>query len=184
MKFNYLAVVIPVKWLPQNTEQARTQAWAAVSQLLLPNLGTFYGRFYPAATPWGQTLAYPFSVVLGREDPVAFLNLFYQARKKQEEAVSFHSVGMLSNINFDQTERIGDTLVCHVTADGSSDALKAHSLWHLTMMEGTPLPDCGLYFMEQKCAVINPGLEKAVAARPGDYALCAVTLEMMGAQNG
>ena len=76
------------------------------------------------------------------------------------------------------------TLVCHVTADGSSDALKAHSLWHLTMMEGTPLPDCGLYFMEQKCAVINPGLEKAVAARPGDYALCAVTLEMMGAQNG
>ena len=77
-----------------------------------------------------------------------------------------------------------DTLVCHITADGSSDALKAHSLWHLTMMEGTPLPDCGLYFMEQKCAVINPGLEKAVAARPGDYALCAVTLEMMGVQNG
>ena len=183
MNYNYLAVIIPAKWLPQNIDQARTQAWAAVSQLLLPNLGKFYGRFYPAAAPWGQALAYPFSVVLGREDPVAFLNLFYQAGKMQEEAVMFHSVGMLSNINFDQTERIGDTLVCHVTADKSSDALRAHPLWHLTMMEGEPLPDCGLYFMEQKCAVINPGLEKAIAAHPGDYALCAVTLEEMEAPN-
>ena len=183
MNFNYLVVIMPRKWLPQNTEQARTQAWAAVSQLLLPNLGKFYGRFYPAAAPWGQALAYPFSVVLGREDPVTFLNALYQAKQKQDDAIAFHSVGMLNNINFDQTERIGDTLVCHVTADKSSDALRAHSLWHLTMMEGEPLPDCGLYFMEQTCAVIDPGLEKAIAAHPGDYALCAVTLEEMEAPN-
>ena len=31
MKFNYLAVIVPRKWLPQNTEQARKQAWAAVT---------------------------------------------------------------------------------------------------------------------------------------------------------
>ena len=108
---------------------------------------------------------------------MAFLNVFHQAKKKQEEAIAYHSMGMLNNINLDQTERIGKALVCHVTADKSSDALRAHSLWHLTMMEGEPLPDCGLYFMEQKCAVIAPGLEKAIAAHPGDYVLCAVTLE-------
>ena len=178
MNFNYLAVIVPRKWLPQNTEQARTQAWAAVSQLLLPNLGKFYGRFYPAAAPWGQALAYPFSVVLGREDPVAFLNLFYQAGKRQEEAVMFHSVGMLSNINLDQTAQIGDALVCCVTADGSNKALEAHSIWHLAVMEGAFLPDCGLYYLEQKRAVLSPEQERAISAHPGDYALCAVTLEL------
>ncbi|MDE7219466.1 MAG: hypothetical protein K2O45_07585 [Oscillospiraceae bacterium] len=47
------------------------------------------------------------------------------------------------------------------------------------MMEGIFLPDCGLYFLEQKCSVIDPGLEKAVSAHPSDYVLCAVTLELM-----
>ena len=86
MKFNYLAVIVPRKWLPQNTEQTRKQAWAAVTQLLLPDLGKFYSRFYPASQPWGQDISAPYSVVLGREDPVAFLNVFHQAKKKQEEA--------------------------------------------------------------------------------------------------
>ena len=62
----------------------------------------------------------------------------------------FHSAGMLSNINLDQTERIGDTLVCRVTADGSNKALEAHSVWHLAMMEGIFLPDCGLYYLSTK----------------------------------
>lgn len=177
MKFSYLAVIVPMKWLPQNTEQARTQAWAAVSQLLLPNLGKYYGRFYPATAPWRQTTKYPFGVVLGREDPVAFLNLFYHAKKKQEDAISFHSTGMLRNINLDRTSQIGDVMICHVTADETNEALKGHSLWHLAMMAGTPLPDCGLYYLEQKSSVINPELEKAVSTHPGDYALCAVTLE-------
>ena len=178
MKFNYLAGIIPVKWLPQNTERARTQAWAAVTQLLLPKLGKFYSRFYPAGHPWGQDVSAPYGIVLGREDPVAFLNMFHQAKKKQEEAISYHSAGMLSNINFEQTQRIGDALICHVNAE-SNDAMKAHSIWHLAMMEGTLMPDCGLYFLEQKCSVLDPELEKEVAAHPGDYALCAVTLEMM-----
>jgi hypothetical protein len=179
MNYNYLAVIIPRKWLPQNTEQARTQAWAAVTQLLLPNLGELYSRFYPANQPWGQDISAPYSVVLGREDPVTFLNVFYQAKQRRDDAVAFHSAGMLSNINFDQTKRIGDTLVCHVTADGSNKALEAHSVWHLAMMEGIFLPDCGLYYLERKCSLIDSGLEKAVSAHPGDYVLCAVTLELM-----
>ncbi len=179
MKFNYLAVIVPRRWLPQNTEQARTQAWAAVTQLFLPDLGKWYARFYPANQPWDQDISAPYSVVLGWEDPVTFLNMFHHAKRKQDEAISYHSAGMLSNINFNQTERIGDTLVCHVTADGSSEALQAHSIWHLAVMEGAFLPDCGLYYLEQKRAVLSLEQEKAVSVHPGDYALCAVTLEMM-----
>ena len=183
MKFNYLVVIVPIKWLPQNTEQARTQVWAAVTQLLLPDLGKWYARFYPANHPWGQSVSAPYSVVLGREDPVAFLNVFYQAKKRRDEAVDFHSAGMLSNINFEQTQQIGDTLICHVNAE-SSEALQAHSAWHLAVMEGAFLPDCGLYFLEQKRTVIPPEQEKAVSAHPSDYALCAVTLEAMEEQHG
>lgn len=179
MKFSYLAVVMPVRWLPKNTEQARTQAWAAVSHLLLPNLGKFYSRFYPALNPWGQKIASPFGVVLGREDPVTFLNVFYQAKQKREEAVVFHSAGMLSHIDLDRTQQIGDTLVCHVSPDRSDPALAAHSLWHLAMMEGIFLPDCGLYYLEQNHSMPDRKLEQAAAARPADYALCAVTLEIM-----
>lgn len=181
MKFNYLAVIVPRNWLPQNTEQTRTQAWAAVTQLLLTNLGKYYSRFYPVNQPWGQSVSAPYSVVLGWEDPVAFLNVFYYAKKKRNEAIDFHSVGMLSNISFEQTQRIGDALICHVNVT-SNEAMKAHSTWHLAMMEGTLMPDCGLYYLEQRCSVINLELEKAVTAHPGDYALCAVTLEMMEGQ--
>lgn len=183
MKFNYLAVIIPRRWLPQNTEAARTQTWAAVTQLLIPDLGKFYSRFYPASHPWGQDIPTPYSVVLGREDPVTFLNVFHQAKKKRDEAISFHEIGMLSNINLEQTQKIGDTLICHVNAE-SNEAIKAHSLWHLAMVEGGLMPDCGLYHLDQKRAVLPPEQEKAVAAHPGDYALCAVTLEMEEAQNG
>lgn len=184
MNFNYLAVVIPRKWLPQNTEQARAQAWAAVTRLLLPDLGKLYSRFYPAAHPWELDVPDPFGVVMGREDPIAFLNLFHRAKGKRDEAVSFHSVGMLSNINFEETQRVGDTLICHVTADGSNKALEAHSAWHLAMMEGLFMPDCGLYYLERKCSVIDPELEKNVAAHPGGYVLCAVTLEAMEERHG
>lgn len=179
MNFNYLVVVIPMKWLPQNTELARTQVWAAVSQLLLANLGKLYARFYPAPHPWGQDIPNPLGIVLGREDPVTFLNLFYRAKKEQEDAVAFHSVKMLSNISPEQTNRVGDTLICHVTADGSNPALAAHARWHTFIMSGILLPDCGIYYLEQGQAMISPEQEKAVFASPADYALCAVTLEAM-----
>jgi len=178
MKFNYLAVIVPAKWLPQNTEQARSQVWAQVIQLMLPDLGKLYTRFYPASHPWGQDIQTPFSVVLGKEDPVRFLNVFYRAKRKQEEAVTFHSVGMLENINLEQTDRIKDTLVCYVNAD-SSEALTAHTLWHMAVASGSLMPDCGIYYLEQKQAVIHPEQEKAVSGHPSDYALCAVTLEVM-----
>ena len=180
MKFNHLVVIVPITWLPQNTEQARVQAWAAVSQLMLPGLGKLYSRFYPATTPWGQMIVDTFGVVLGREDPVTFLNLFYHAKKVQEEAAAFHSLGMLSNISPEQTNRVGDTLICHVTADGSNQALTAHALWHTSIMSGELMPDCGIYYLEQKKAMPSPEQEKAVSTRPADYALCAVTLEAMG----
>lgn len=179
MKFNNLVVVIPAKWLPQNKEQARAQVWTMTSQLLLPHLGKLYSRLYPAACPWEQNIADPFGVVLGQEDPVTFLNLFYQAKKKQERSVSFHMDGMLKNLSSEQTQRIGDSLICYVTADGSNEALTSHTIWNLMVSEGTLLPDCGLYYLEQKRALVSPEQEKAVSSHPGDYALCAVTLEDM-----
>jgi len=178
MKYNFLAVIIPRKWLPQNTEQARTQAWAMTSQTLLSDLGEFYSRFYPASRPWGQEVPELFSVVLGNEDPVTFLNVFYQAKKKQEEAAAFHSAGMLSNIDLEHTQKIGDTLICHVVVDGSNQALEAHSMWHLAVMSGSLMPDCGVYYLEQKQAMVSPDQVKAVTTHPADYALCAVTLDM------
>ena len=179
MSFNYLAVVIPVKWLPLNPEQARTQAWAAVTQLLLPNLGKFYSRFYPANQPWGQDIAAPYSVVLRWENPFTFLNLFYRAKKKQDEAAAFHSLEMLSNISPERMQRIGDTLICHVTADGSSEALTAHALWHTAVTSGVPMLDCGIYYLEHKKAMLSLEQEKAVSGCPAGYALCAVVLEEM-----
>lgn len=113
------------------------------TQLLLPDLGELYSRFYPAGRPWGQDISAPYSVVLEQEEPVTFLNLFYQAKQKRDEAVAFHSIQMLSNINFNQTEQIGDTLVYHVTADESSKALEAHFAWHLAMMNWLkPVMNC------------------------------------------
>lgn len=176
MKYTYLVVIIPRKWLPQNTEQARTQAWVMTSQKLLPDLGRLYSRFYPAPHAWGLEILSSLGVVLGNEDPVTFLNVFYRAKKRQDEAAAFHSAGMLENINFERTEKIGDTLVCHVVADGSNKALEAHSYWHLAVMAGSLMPDCGLYYLEQQ-TVFSQEQEKAVTSRPSDYALCAVTLE-------
>ncbi len=179
MNFNYLAVIVPAKWLPQNTEQAHTQMWGQVTQLLLPNLGKLYSRFYPASNPWGQDIQTPFGVVLGREDPIKFLNVFYEAKKDQEKAVTFHTVGLLANTDVEQTQKIGDVLVCHVTAGEHNPELTAHALWHTSMQSGTLMPDCGVYYLEQKRAYLSPEQEKAVVSHPGDYALCAVTLEAM-----
>ncbi len=183
MKYNFLAVIIPRKWLPQNTEQARTQAWAMTSQKLLTDLGRMYSRFYPASRPWGQEVPEPFSVVLGNEDPVNFLNVFYRAKKEQEAAAAFHSAGLLSNIDLEHTQKIGDALICHVVADGSNQALEAHSFWHLAVMSGSLMPDCGVYFLEQKQAMVSTEQVNNVTAHPSDYALCMVTLEAMGEQN-
>lgn len=179
MKFNYLAVIVPRKWLPQNTEQARAQMWAQVTQLLLPNLGKLYARFYPASNPWGQDIQAPFGVVLGKEDPVRFLNLFYRAKKKQGDAMAFHMAGLLSNADMEKAQKVGDTLICHVTAGESNEALTAHALWYADMQSGTLMPDCGVYYLEQRQACISLEKEKAVSAHPADYALCAVTLENM-----
>lgn len=183
MKFNYLAVIAPVKWLPQNTEQAHTQMWAQVTQLMLPSLGKLYARFYPASRPWGQVIPTPFGVVLGREDPIKFLNVFYRAKREQEKFSALHMTEMLNNIDLEQTQQFGDTVVCHVTADGSNKALEGHALWHMAVMSGSIMPDCGIYYLEQKQAIISPEQEKTVTAHPGDYALCAVTLEAAGVQH-
>jgi len=176
MKYNFLAVIIPMKWLPQDTEQARTQAWAMTSQKLLPDLGKLYSRFYP-------TVPYQLGVILGREDPAAFLKMFYLAKKERTEAAAFHSMGLLENIDWERTQKIGDALVCHVVADGNNQALEAHSFWHLAIMSGHLMPDCGIYYMEQQQAFISPEQEQAVSAHPSDYALCTVTLEAMEEKN-
>lgn len=180
MRANHLAVVFPAKGLPQNTVQACGALWAQTSHMLLPGLGKIYGRFHPAAQPWGVEIPDPFSVVLGRNDPCCFLRLYFRAREFREASVGFHVGGTLAETGFEKFLAAGDTLVCPVMLDGTNERLEGHILWHTAMASGVILPDCGVYYAEQKRSTVEPGLEKLIESHPADYALCMVTLEEGG----
>ena len=179
MRANHLAVVFPVKELPQNTEKVPAAVWAAASRMLLPGLGKFYGRFYPAAQPWGVEISTPFGVVVGRDDPCRFLRLYFRAREFQKESVACHAGGTLMETGPEKLQTVDDILICHVTLDGTNKRLEQHALWHMAMAQGVILPDCGVYYVERKRSAVEPGLEKSIESSPADYALSMVTLEPM-----
>jgi hypothetical protein len=177
MRANHLAVIFSAKGLPQNTAQACGAIWTQTSRMLLPGLGKYYERFHPAAQPWGVEIPAPFSVVLGRDDPCRFLRLYVQARQFQEKSISFHVGGTLAETGLEKLQAAGDFLICPVTLDGTNKRLEAHILWHMAMAGGMLLPDCGVYYAEQKRSTVEPDFEKAIESAPADYALCMVTLE-------
>ena len=177
MKASHLAVVFPAKGLPRNTVHACGALWARTSRMLLPGLGKFYDRFHPAARPWGVDIPYPFSVVLGREDPCLFLRLYLRAKEFHRESVSFHVSSTLIETGPEKLRAAGDVLICPVALDGTNKRLEAHIFWHAAMAQGVILPDCGVYYAEQKRSAVEPGLEKCIESAPADYALSMVTLE-------
>ena len=178
MKTLHLAVVCPVSGLPQNTEQARREVWAKVTNLLQPDLGKMYDSFYPATSAWGVELNRPFGVLLGREDPVRFLRVLVAAQKVQDAAVEFHMAGLMAGVDLDQVQETDDALICPVHLDGTNQELEMHSYWHLGMAAGAFLPDCGIYYLEQQRAVAGPELANTIAGNLASYAVCVVVLEV------
>lgn len=182
--FGHLAVVFPAKGMPQNMGQARGAVWAETSRLLLPGMGKLYDAFYPAARPWGIGLRVPFSVVLGWDDPYRFLQLYVRARQFREESICIHVDGTLAETGLEKLQAAGDTLICPVTLDGTNKRLEGHILWHMAIASGTILPDCGVYYVERKRSIVEPGLEKLIESHPEDYALCMVTMEQREDSHG
>ncbi len=176
MKFCNMAVIVPVDRLTGDDEALRAQIWGKVSELLLPALGKLYRQFNPAGRAWGVTLKQPFSVVLGRQEPDQFLMLFLAGQQAQQEAMEFHLSAMIGKTDISNAQKIGDSLVCPVVVDGSDTELMAHTIWHISMQKGAPLPDCGIYYAHLGRASASEKEQRAILANPAGYALCVVTL--------
>lgn len=177
MRANHLAVVFPARELPQNTAHACGAIWTQTSRMLFPGLGRLYDRFYPAARPWDVEISAPFGVVLGRDDPCGFLRLYFRAREFREESVAYHVSDTLMESGLEKLQTAGNILICPVTLDGTNKRLESHIFWHAAMAQGVILPDCGVYYAEQKRSTAEPGFEKTIESAPADYALSMVTLE-------
>lgn len=176
MLVNNLAVVVPMWNLTGDDQKLRETIWRQVSGLLLTQLGKRYSRFQPAARAWGQTVDRPFGVALGRSDPALFLYLYTQAKARQEEAIHFHMEKFLDGVDIHSTSVHENIILCSVNTRDDCDATRPHMLWHLAMMGGELLPDCGLYFMEEKKPFADNALEEKVLSRLDRYALCIVKL--------
>lgn len=178
MNTNYLALVLPRSELPQNTEQARKEMWCKSANLLRPALGKLYNSFYPAVRPWDIELNTPFSVLMGDENPIQFSTILAAATMAQDEAVAFHAGELLLNMDADQMSQIGDVLICPVDLSEANPRLKHHALWQIGLHTGGILPDSGIYYMAQKCAVASPEQKDAIMCRLADFALCVAALEV------
>ena len=184
MRANHLAVVFPMKELPQNTVQACGAVWAETSRLLLPGMGKLYDAFYPAARSWDVEIPTPFGVVLGQADPCRFLHLYMLARRSREDSAAYHVRDALAEAGLEKLQAAGDILVCPVALDGTNKRLEGHIFWHMAMANGVILPDCGVYYAERKRSTVEPGLEKVIESYPAGYALCMVTLEQREDSHG
>lgn len=178
MKTLKLAVVCPTSGLPQNTEQARREVWAEVTRLLQPDLGKLFSSFYPVSTAWGVELNEPYGVVMGKDDPVRFMRIAVAATEVQNNAIDFHTGALLEKADMEKIFPVGDTLFCPVFVDGSDQEVTSHSIWHMGLAAGAVLPDCGIYFMEQRRAVASPEMVNAIAGNLANYAVCVVQMEV------
>lgn len=178
MKGTTLVVVCSASGLPQNTEVAHQAVWAKTAQFLRSNLGELYSSFYPVASAWGIELHSNYGVLLGREDPEQFIRVLLAATEAQSASIGFHIGGLLSRMDLDKTCQVGDAIVCPVTLDGTDKELEAHSLWHIAMASGIFLPDCCIYYLDQKRAVADRELKQKITRSIESCAVCAVRLEV------
>jgi len=175
MKTIHLTVIAPVdKALDE--EAARMEVWARVSALLLSQLGRSYTRFEPAAQAHGQVIDRPYGVILGRSEPALFLYFYAHAKQLQEAAIEFHMKGLTENATPISQCKTEHTAVYALQIQGDAAETSAHLHWHLSMLAGELMPDCGLYFLKQKEAFASEELDKDVLSNMRDYALCVATL--------
>ena len=76
-----------------------------------------------------------------------------------------------------KNEQAGVT-VYSVQVKGDGENMAPHMLWHLAMIAGELMPDCGVYFPREQQAFVDDTLEKKGLNHLNRYALCMVTLAM------
>ncbi len=182
MRFNHLAVVVPVDTGAQNEGMLRTEVWGKVTRLLTPSLGKLYARFEPATAAWGQTLSDPYGVVLGKSEPALFLYFYEAAKTQQERAIQFHMKGFLDGLEPIAKNEDAGISVFRMEVKGDGEAMGAHMLWHMSMITGELLPDCGVYYLARKEAFAADTLNEDVLGHLPSYALCMVTLVVEDAE--
>ena len=176
MKATHMAVVVPIDRTEANANDIRTAVWQEAAKLLLPQLGKAYARFEPACSAWGRAVCQPYGVVLGKTEPELFLYLFGAARAYQQASIQFHMKEFLDGIEpISKNEQAGVT-VYSVQVKGDGENMAPHMLWHLAMIAGELMPDCGVYFLREQQAFVDNTLEKTVLNHLNRYALCVVTL--------
>lgn len=184
MKANVMAVIYDAEKLPKQEPAARAQIWARTTQLLLPGLGKLYSKFYPAVRAWGKTIGDPLGVILGARSPEKLLSFYVAACEAQSRAVEFHLAPLLGGFDPEKVVQAGDALICPVSVDMSDQAVSSHAIWHLSIMNGDLLPDCGVYHASKSSAVVSPEDSRSIIRNAANYAMCLVALEPMEVQDG
>ncbi len=169
MKSNNLAVIVPVDER-QNGDSLKTQVWATVTGLLTKYLGKYYESFFPVQKTWDSEIKNAFGIVLGREDPLNFLNLYAEAQHLQQQSTSFHLGFLIREI-----EKAGaDEHVIPIVINGENESLMFHIAWKLLAEGGIVLPDYGVYYTQQGKAFISEAEEQHIISHVADYAICVV----------
>ncbi|MEG2678658.1 MAG: hypothetical protein RR949_01895 [Oscillospiraceae bacterium] len=176
MKTTSMAVVVPVENPAQDDAASRTLVWSKVVELLKPGLGKLYHRFQPATAAWAQALSHPLGVVMGKTEPALFLYLYGAAKVQQGKAINFHMDSLLGELEPGTKIQDGKITGYVVEVKGDGENLGPHLLWHMGMMTGALLPDCGVYYLAHKEAFAADALDREVLTNVPGYALCMVTL--------
>lgn len=186
MNVNHLAVIVPVDEMLQGEEHTMEEVWGTVTHLLLPCLGKCYEKFYPSKSAWGRRISAPFSVVLGKDSPNQFVDLYRAACRAQTSAIHFHAEELLKTIDPCLLEKAmkAHAPFCTVVVDGSDPIQAGHAVWQIALHDGALLPDCGVYYVGLDKARASPEEQKAILANIAGYALSMVTLEFKEETNG
>lgn len=173
MKSTKIAVVVPAGPAVDG-KRLRMEVWARVTELMKRDLGKFYTRFNPAAEAWGTKINGELGIVLGREEPIEFMDLFVSAKKAQDAAMCFHIGALLKE--FGTPVKVDGALVQTVVINGQNAGQLIHALWVVMAQDGTILPDFGVFYAKQNKAMISEADEKDLVAHIADYAISVVDL--------
>ncbi len=178
MNSNNLAVIVPVDER-QNDESLKTQVWASVSSLLMKYLGRYYGSFFPIQKAWDSEIPNAYGVVLGKEDPLNFLNLYAEAQHMQQKSTEFHMGFLIKEIEKADT---GDHVI-PVIINSENESLMFHIAWKVLAEGGIVLPDYGVYYAQQGKAFISETEEQHIISHVSDYAICVVRIIALEAEH-
>lgn len=170
-----LAIVFPTEG-NLSDDALRQMLWGKAAELVKPLLGKTCVRFEPAFDAWAQKIDRPYGVILGRSDPALFLYFYATAKKKQEAAVHFHMNAFLGGMEPIEKHEDNDRIIYSVQLTGAGEEFSAHMMWHVAMMSGELVNDCGIYYAVPRQAVASNALEKEILKHSDRYALCMVTL--------